>query len=183
MLIPPANNSSDASNGQKPKKLLDQLRDEIRLRHYSIRTEQAYADWNRRFILFHNKRHPREMGAGEITAFLTHLAAEMHVSASTQNQALNAIVFLYKHVIKMDPGQFTGVQRAQDRQRRPVVLTRDEAHKIISGMSGTPKLVTALLYGSGLRLLEGLRLRVKDIDFSRNEIHVKDGRETKTVSP
>jgi len=161
---------------KKPQKLLDQLRDAIRARHYSIRTEKCYADWVRRFILFHNKRHPREMGAPEVEAFLTHLAVDRNVAASTQNQALAAILFLYNHVIEIKLPWLTDVTRAKQPERRPVVLTRDEVKRILNRMTGVASLVARLLYGTGLRLMEGVRLRVKDIDFARGEIVVRQGK-------
>jgi len=144
----------------KPKKLLDQVRDALRLKHYSIRTENSYVDWIRRYILFHHKRHPAEMGAAEIEAFLTHLAVEEHVAASTQNQALSALLFLYREVLHQDLGPIDAL-RARKPKRLPTVLTRDEVQRLIAQMSGTHQLMAKLLYGSGLRLMECLRLRVK----------------------
>jgi len=146
-------------------KLVDQVRDVIRRKHFSIRTEQSYVDWIRRFILFHNKRHPREMAEAEVTEFLSHLARDGRVAASTQNQALSALLFLYKQVLKQEIGWLEGVERAKRPARLPVVLTRDEVHKIFSHLHGTPRLMAGLLYGSGLRLMECVRLRVKDVDF------------------
>ncbi|MBI4726063.1 phage integrase N-terminal SAM-like domain-containing protein [candidate division TA06 bacterium] len=144
-----------------PPKLFDQVRIEIRLRHLSYRTEQAYVHWVRRFILFHGKRHPREMGASEVETFLTHLAVDLKVSASTQNQALNALVFLYRHVIKNDIGEIENMVRAKRPVRVPEVLSREQALRILDAMTGTPQLMARLLYGTGLRLMECLRLRVK----------------------
>jgi integron integrase len=158
------------------KKLLDQARDILRTKHYSYRTEQAYLDWMRRFILFHNKRHPREMGAEEIQAFLLHLAHERNVSASTQNQALSAILFLYRQVIHKDLDTVILPTTAKRPERLPTVLTRQEVLQIINEMSGIYKLMTQLLYGSGLRLMECLRLRIKDIDFDYRTITVRDGK-------
>ncbi len=149
---------------QKPK-LLDQLRQAIRTRHYSIRTEQAYVQWARRYILFHNKRHPLEMDAAEINAYLTHLANDRRVSASTQNQALCAILFLYKQVLTEDPRRIEDLVRAKRPRNLPVVLTRNEVAAVLGQMSGVHWIMGNLLYGSGLRLIECLRLRVKDIDF------------------
>jgi integron integrase len=169
-----------------PPKLLDQVRIEIRLRHLSYRTEQAYVHWIRRFILFHGKRHPREMGAVEVSAFLTHLAVERTVSASTQNQALNAIVFLYRHVVKADIGDIENIVRAKRPVRVPEVLSKEETRRVLDAMTGTPQLMARLLYGTGLRLMECLRLRVKDIDFDRNEITVrggKGGKDRRTMLP
>jgi integron integrase len=162
-----------------PPQLLDRLREAIRVRHYSLRTEQAYMDWVRRFILFHNKRHPLEMGAAEINQFLTHLAAEGHVSASTQNQAFSALLFLYQKVLEVDPGRIAGVVRAVRPRRLPVVLTRQEVRAVLLRLDGVPRLVSGLLDGSGLRVREALRLRVKDIDFSRGEPTVREGKGNK----
>ena len=161
---------------QKPpeKKLLDVVRDAIRTKHYSIRTEEAYVNWVRRFILFHGKRHPKEMGGPEIEAFLTHLAVEGHVSASTQNQALSALLFLYRTVIHLELDYPIDSVRAKPSQHLPEVLTKDEARQVIAQMSGIYQLQAKLLYGSGLRLLECLRLRVKDLDFDRRAIIVRD---------
>jgi integron integrase len=161
---------------EKPsRKLLDQLRDVLQTQHYSLRTENAYVDWARRFILFHNKRHPQEMGVPEIEAFLTHLALERSFSASTQNQALSAILFLYRQVLGLEIEAVDAV-RARKPKRLPTVLTRSEALRVINAMTGTPQLMAKLLYGSGLRLLECVRLRVKDIDFEQYAITVRDGK-------
>ena len=160
---------------QKPK-LLDQVRAAIRAKHYSIRTEEAYVQWIRRYILFHNKRHPREMGPPEINAFLSHLATARRVAASTQNQALCAILFLYKEVLEQDPGRLEGIVRAKKPKRLPVVLTPQEVAAILGQLSGVHWLMVSLLYGSGLRLMECLRLRVKDVDFSYLQIVVRDGK-------
>ncbi len=151
--------------------LLEQLRIALRVRHYSIRTEQAYLGWVRRFILFHGKRHPAAMGAHEITAFLNHLASERHVSASTQNQALCALVFLYKTVLETPLGDLEGLVRAKRARRLPVVLSSEEVIQLLSQLQGAQWLMATLLYGSGLRLLECLRLRVKDLDFERRVIY------------
>lgn len=148
----------------KPK-LLDQLRDIIRLKHYSIRTEQSYVDWAKRYILFHGKIHPKEMGAKEIGAFLTHLAVDKNVSASTQNQALNALVFLYKELLQMNVGDIGDVARAKLPTRRPLVMSRDEVKRVIEKLTGNPRLMAELLYGTGMRLMEGVRLRVKYISL------------------
>jgi integron integrase len=163
----------------QPPRLLDRLRAACRLRHYSLRTEEAYAGWARRYILFHGKRHPLEMGAAEVNAFLTHLAVEGHVSASTQNQAFSAILFLYKSVLQVDPGRIAGVVRASRPRRLPVVLTRAEVRLVLAKLDGTYRLMGQLMYGSGLRLLECLRLRVKDIDFGRGEVIVREGKGNK----
>jgi integron integrase len=147
-----------------------------RLRHYSRSTEQAYAQWVRRFVLFHGKRHPRELGAADVERFLTHLAVDSRVAASTQNQALNALVFLYREVLRMEAPVLESVVRARKPKRLPVVLTRDEVRAVLAELHGTCWLVAALLYGSGLRLLECLTLRVKDLDFATREIRVRDGK-------
>jgi len=163
-----------ASNGRSP--FLDQVRDAIRTRHYSIRTEQAYIGWIRRFILFHNKQHPRELGETHVAEFLTHLAVKRKVSPNTQNQALNALVFLYKQIIRQPLGDILGAVRAKRPQRLPVVLTRDEVRRLFQHLDGPCWLPTCLLYGSGLRLMECLRLRVKDLDFDHRAITVRSGK-------
>ncbi len=160
----------------EPPRLLDRVRQAIRVRHYSIRTEEAYVQWSRRFILFHHKRHPSSMGAEEVNAFLTHLAVEEHVSASTQNQALSAILFLYKNVLDDPLPWLSDVVRARRPRRLPVVLSRDDVRRVLAELEGTPKLVASLLYGTGLRLLEGLRLRVKDFNFVTRIIVVREGK-------
>jgi integron integrase len=167
------------STSPQPPRLLDRVRHACRVRHYSIRTEEAYADWVKRYILFHNKRHPQEMGVAEINAFLTHLAVERQVSASTQNQAFSALLFLYKSVLGTDPGLITGAIRANRPKRLPVVLTRDEVRRVLAQLAGTYRLMGQLMYGSGLRLIECLRLRVKDVDFARGEITVREGKGNK----
>ena len=159
----------------KPK-LLDQVRQAIRTRHYSPRTEETYVHWIKRFIFFHNKRHPAEMAEAEIARFLSNLAAESHVSASTQNQALNAVLFLYRHVLRKDIGYVNGVLRANRPKRLPTVLTRQEVRSILGNLAGLEWIMTMLLYGAGLRLMECLRLRIKDVDFSTNEIRVRSGK-------
>jgi integron integrase len=157
-------------------RLLDQMREILRLHHYSIRTEEAYLAWVKRFILFHNKRHPAEMGQKEISTFLTHLAVNKHVSASTQNQALSAILFLYKRVLNLKLDWLEDVVRAKRPRRLPVVLTKTEVTTILETMSGINALIARLLYGTGMRLMEGLRLRVQDVDFGLNEIIVRSGK-------
>src|SRR5438046_6288480 len=152
-----------ATAPQNKAKLLDQVRDVIRRKHFSIRSEQSYVDWIRRFILFHNKRHPREMAEAEVTQFLTHLVRDGRVAASTQNQALSALLFLYKQVLKQEMGWLEGVERAKRPARLPVILTRDEVHKIFAHLQGTHRLMAGLLYGSGLRLMECVRLRVQPV--------------------
>jgi len=171
-----------ASHGQAPTrkpKLLDQVREAIRARHYSFRTEEAYVGWIRRFILFHHMRHPAEMGKAEIEHFLTALAVKRHVSASTQNQALAAILFLYKEVLGKEPGWLDDVVRAKRSRRLPVVLTRQEVELLLAQLDGVLWVMAMLLYGSGLRLMECLRLRVRDIDFTRREILVREGKGNK----
>jgi len=159
-----------------PPRLLDQLRLALRARHYSKRTEQAYCLWVRRYIHFHDLRHPAEMAEPEINAFLTHLAVADKVSASTQNQALSALVFLYRHVLGRPVGDLSGVVRARVSHRVPVVLTRAEVRAVLAHLDGESRLAAALMYGSGLRLSECLRLRVKDIDFEQHEITVRAGK-------
>ena len=162
------------------KKLLDQVREALRLRHYSWRTEQSYIQWIRRYILFHNKRHPRQMGLPEIEAFLTHLAVEEQIAASTQNQALSALLFLYREVLQIDlPKDQLNIVRAKKPTRLPIVLTRDETRRLLAAMQGVPRLVAQILYGSGLRLSEALRLRVQDIDMERLQILVRGGKGNK----
>lgn len=158
----------------QPPKLLDRLRDAIRSRHYSPRTEEAYLMWAKRFILFHNKRHPSSMGAEEVNAFLSSLAIDDHVAASTQNQALNALLFLYRHVLQDPLPWLQDVIRARRPMHLPVVLTPDEVRIVIDHMRGPSRLVAQLLYGSGLRLMEALMLRVKDVDFPRKQLMVRD---------
>ena len=162
----------------KPK-MLDRVRAVARARHLSHKTEDVYHNFIKRFILFHNKRHPQEMGAEEITAFLTHLAVKENVSASTQNQALFALLFLYRDVLKTALPRIEGVIRAKRPEHLPVVFTPREAKMILENLSGVPYLVASLLYGSGLRLAEALRLRVKDIDFEMNVVTVRDGKGAK----
>ncbi len=148
----------------------------LRVRHYSIRTEQAYLDWIKRFILFHGKRHPREMSESEVGKFLTHLAVERQVSPGTQNQALNALVFMYRHVLERPLEELQGVVRAKRKQRLPVVLTVQEVRAVLKQLQGVYWLTACLMYGSGLRLMECIRLRVKDLDFSHRAIIVRDGK-------
>ena len=163
------------SAAPKPK-LLDRVREAIRTRHYSYRTEKAYVHWIKRFIFFHNKRHPAEMGEAEIGRFLSSLATDSHVSASTQNQALNALLFLYREILKKDIGYVDGVVRAKRPHRLPVVLTRQEVRSILGALGKSDWLMVMLLYGAGLRLMECLQLRVKDIDFTSNQILVRAGK-------
>ncbi len=176
-----------AKEGQKgAPRLLDQVRKAIRVRHYSLRTEEAYVHWIRAFILFHQKRHPRQMGAEEIQAFLSHLALERSVAPATQNQALNALVFLYRHVLGREPGQFNAFARAKTRERLPVVLTPGEVQQVLRELVLPWRLMALLLYGSGLRVMECLRLRIKDIDFGYGQVVVRCGKGAKdriTVLP
>jgi len=164
-----------AAKNRKPR-LLDQVSAAVRTRQMSRRTEKTYKSWIRRYILFHGKRHPRDLAEPEINAFLTHLATRRKVSASTQNQALCAVLFLYRHVLEIDLGDLGEVIRARRRRKLPVVLTQQEVRTILRRLTGTPRLVATLLYGSGLRLSEGLRLRVKDLDFDYRQLTVRDGK-------
>ncbi|MHB1175465.1 MAG: integron integrase [Sulfuriferula sp.] len=171
---------------QESPKLLDRMRAEIRVRHYSIRTEETYVDWARRFILFNNKRHPKELGAAEVRDFLSHLAVDRNVAASTQNQAKSALLFLYRDVLHIQLPWLDEVIAAKMSKRLPVVLTQTETRHLLHAMSGTMGVVASLLYGTGMRLLEGLRLRVKDVEFTRREIIVREGKGNKdrvTVLP
>lgn len=166
--------------------LLEVVRQSIRTKHYSIRTEEVYLSWVRRFVRFHGMRHPREMGAGEVERFLSHLAIQRDVSASTQNQALSAILYLYKEVLGIDLPWMAEVTRAKKQRKLPVVLTRDEVSSLLLQTSGEVGLVIRLLYGTGMRLLEGCRLRIKDVELTRREIIIRDGKGAKdrvTVLP
>lgn len=157
-------------------KLLDQVRDAIRARHYSRRTEEAYVHWIRKYILFHGKRHPRELTASHVTAFLTALAVKQQVSSSTQNQALSSLLFLYRFVLRVDLGEIAPPPRARTPHRVPVVLSTADVKKVLEALEGVPRLVATLLYGAGLRLQECLEIRVKDVDFDRREITVRRGK-------
>ncbi len=161
---------------RRAPRLLEKLREELAVRHYARRTVGTYEQWVRRFLRFHGLRPPREMGQAEINAFLTHLAVDQQVSASSQTQALSALLFLYRHVLGIDPGELTGVVRARVKRRVPVVMTPAEVQKVLEQLNGTPALVSGLLYGSGLRLMEALRLRVQDLGFERREITVRSGK-------
>lgn len=160
---------------QKPK-LLDQVRNLMRLKHLSYKTERAYISYIREYILFHNKKHPTDMGVNEIREYLTHLAVEKNVAASTQNVAFNALLFLYKQVLGIELPHIEGVFRAQKPKRLPAVFTPAEAKAIIAELDGATRLIVSLLYGCGMRLTEVLRLRVKDIDFEIRQITVRDGK-------
>jgi len=169
----------DCQKGQNhaaaPKKLLEQVSDALRRKHYSYRTEQTYIQWIKRYIFFHNTRHPAEMGTPEVEAFLTHLAVEKKVAASTQNQALSALLFLYRHVLYQELGPINAL-RAKPSKHLPTVLSKNEVTLLLDRLTGVHSLLACLLYGSGMRLAEGLRLRVKDIDFEQHHILVRDGK-------
>jgi len=162
---------------EKPK-LLDRVRNSLRQRNYSYRTEQAYVGWIKRFILFHNKRHPNEMGAKEIEEYLTYLAVDKRVAPATQGQALNSILYLYKHILKRDVGAIQAL-RPRGSKHLPTVLTPEEASKILTLLDGQTQLMAKLLYGSGLRVSEVLRLRVKDVEFGQSQILVRDSKGNK----
>ncbi len=162
--------------GNSRPRLLDTVREAVRVRHYSRRTEKAYVRWIRQFVKFHHMRHPRDMGQKEVTAFLTHLAVVRKVSASTQNQALSALVFMYRHVLGHELPWLDDLVRAKRRRKIPVVLSRGETQRVLAQLDGDNLLVASLLYGSGLRLLEALRLRIKDVDLERLELQVRDGK-------
>jgi len=169
-------------DGQQPlpktgePRFLDQVANACRVKHLAYRTEQSYVAWVKRFILFHDKRHPQGMGPPEVRAFLTHLARNRRVAASTQNQALNALVFMYREVLRRDPGEFGEFQPAKRPKRLPTVLTRDEVQRVLTHLSGTYGLMARLLYGSGMRLMECVRLRIKDVDFAAGTITVRGGK-------
>ena len=160
-------------------KLLDRVRAKIRAKHYSLRTERAYLAWIRRFILFNDKRHPSEMAAPDVERFLTHLAVEGRVAAATQNQALAALLFLYREILEVDLAWIENVVRARMPARVPVVLPRQDVQRLLEELHGELHLIAQLLYGSGLRLMEALRLRVKDIDFEYSQVVVRDGKNAK----
>jgi integron integrase len=168
MTMPPA--------GQQPPRLMDRVRQACRLRHFSPRTEEAYTSWIRRFIVYQGKRHPETLGETEVAAFLSSLAISRHVSASTQNQAMSALLFLYETVLERPLASMPGIARATTPVRLPIVLSKEEVRRLLDALIGTPKLVAALLYGAGLRLTEGVELRVKDIDFDRCQITVRQGK-------
>ncbi len=172
---PPVPQYTPGDTGKDPSepRLLDQVRAQIRLRHYSIRTEAQYVQWVKRFVLFHQKRHPREMGAAEVEAFLTHLALERHVASATQNQALSALLFLYRQVLGVELPWLDDVVRAKQPERLPVVLTRSEVQRVLERMDGVYGLLARLLYGTGMRLMEVIRLRVKDVDFAQRSCLVR----------
>lgn len=167
---------SPANIASGPPRLLDRLRQTLRTRHYSPRTEKAYVAWIRRFVLFHEKRHPLEMGRVEVERFLTHLAVQQNVSASTQNQAFSAVLFLYREVLARPLVGIDDVVRAKRPIRLPVVLSREEVAAVLGYLTGAPLLMCSLMYGGGLRLLETCRLRTKDLDFERGEVTVRTGK-------
>lgn len=167
-------------------RLLAQVRVRIRFKHYSLRTEQAYVDWIKRFIRFHGNRHPSELSAGDVEQFLTHLASDLNVAASTQNQAQSALLFLYREVLALELPRLDGVVRAKTASRLPTVLTRSEVARLLDAFGIAHRLVAELLYGTGMRIMEAVRLRVKDVDLERREILVRDGKGAKdrvTVLP
>ena len=168
---------ADPAADPRPRRLLDQVRDRIRVKHYSLRTEQTYVDWIKRYIIYFGKQHPATLSAGHVERFLSHLASERNVAASTQNQAKSAILFLYKEVLGVELPWLEGITQAKAPKRLPVVLTRDEVSRALARLpAGAHQLVGGLLYGCGLRLLEALRLRVKDVEFARGEILVREGK-------
>jgi integron integrase len=178
--------ASPVSRTSKPPKLLDRVRETMRLNRYSPRTEQAYVHWIKRFIRFHGVRHPQEMGADEVRAFLSHLATELNVAASTQNQAFSALLFLYQEVLRERLPWIDDIARAKRPKKVPVVFTQAEARQVLSKITGTPRLMAHLLYGSGLRLMECVRLRVKDVDLGYLQITLRDpkgGRDRVTMVP
>jgi integron integrase len=174
--------SGDISgSGGRPEspRLIDEVRRRLRFKHYSLRTEQAYVGWIRRFILANGKRHPRLLGGVEVEVFLSALAAERDVAASTQNQALSALLFLYREVLGIELAWMASIDRAKRPRKLPTVLSREEVSRLLAAMDGRVWLIASLLYGTGMRLMEGLRLRVKDVDFARNEICIRDGKGAK----
>ena len=170
--------NATAAAAQQPR-LMDRVRAALRVAHYALSTERTYCHWIKRYILHHNKRHPLEMGAAEVGEFLSHLAAVENVSASTQNQAMHAVLYLYKHVLGVDLPWLDGVTRARESKRLPVVLTQREMQALLRHVHGTSSTIIKLLYGTGMRLLEGLRLRIKDMDLERREIIVREGKGNK----
>ena len=175
MLLVHPKTQTKSTLAQSPE-LLDQVRAKLRVKHYSMRTEEVYVDWIKRFILFHDKRHPRDMAAPQVEAFLTDLAITRQVSASTQNQAKSAILFLYREVLEQELAWMEKVARAKAPERMPTVLTLAETRAILGRLHGTHWLIASLLYGAGMRLMEAVRLRVKDIEFTRREIIVREGK-------
>src|SRR5436189_4212918 len=177
---PTAPDVRETASAESPKpKLLDRVRHAVRARHYRRRTEKAYVHWIKRYIFFHGKRHPAEMGAAEVTAFLTALAVRERVAASTQNQALNALLFLYREILGVELPWLDNVVRAKRPQHLPTVLTREEVRTVLEQLDRAPRLMALLLYGAGLRLLECCRLLIKDVDFATNQITIRDGKGSK----
>lgn len=177
MSYAPGNGGINRTVGGRPApRLFEEVRRVLRLKHYSLRTEEVYLGWIRRFVLAHGRRHPRELGAAEVEHFLSGLAVQGKVAASTQNQALSALLFLYRQVLGIELPWMEGVVRAKRPQRVPAVLSREEVTRVLACMEGRPWLLASLLYGTGMRLMEALRLRVKDVDFDRREITVRDGK-------
>ena len=162
-----------------PRRLVDVFSEVCRTEHYAYRTEETYLKWVKRYIAYHRNRHPREMGAEEVRQFLSHLAVDRKVTASSQNQALSAILFLYRKVLNIDLPWMVDVVRAKRSQRMPVVLSRDEVRRVLECMTGRPRLMASMCYGSGLRMVECLRLRIKDIDFDYRQVVVRDGKGSK----
>ena len=160
-------------------RLLDQVRDRIRRKHYSIRTEQAYLHWVKAFVRFHGMKHPATMGAAELESFLTYLAVERHVSSSTQNQALSGLLFLYREVLEIELPWLDGIERSKRPTRLPVVLTEEEVTAVLGQLDGTTALILKLAYGTGMRIMEVVRLRVKDVEFARGEILIREGKGAK----
>ncbi|MGE5453212.1 MAG: integron integrase [Acidobacteriota bacterium] len=169
----------DSSTSPQPPKLLDELRRQIRLRHYSLRTEDQYVYWVRFFIQFHGRRHPRDMGAPEVTRFMSHLAADKRVAVSTHKQALSALMFLYRHVLRQELPWMNEIVRPKTERRLPVVLTSQEVQQVLLNLSGVQQLIAKVLYGTGMRITEALRLRVKDIDFGHRTLIVREGKGAK----
>ncbi len=176
MLAPVARMLTEPDHLETPRGLLALARERMRTRHLALRTEQAYLQWLQRYVDFHDRRHPRELGASEIEQFLTHLAVQRKVSAATQNQALQALLFLYRHVLDIELPWLDNVTRATSEKKLPVVLSRKEVQSLLAQLQGTPWLVASLLYGSGLRLMEAMRLRVKDLALERGELIVRQGK-------
>jgi integrase len=172
----PIDGSDSATEPSNPPRLLDQIRERIRYKHYSLRTERAYVDWARRYVLFHGKRHPRELGAADVEAFLSHLVNERNVAASTHQQALAALLFLYGEVLQVELPWLDDIGRPRKPKRLPVVLTRGEVADTLAHMVGEHRLMARLIYGAGLRLMECVRLRVKDLDLARGELVVRSGK-------
>ena len=173
---PPPLDELTTGSGPQPKKLLDQVREALRIKHYSYRTEQTYVDWIKRYILFHKKQHPKDLGVEAIREFIAHLATERKVATSTQNQALSAVLFLYRTVLQKEIHLLPELVHPSRPKRLPTVLTHEEAMAIINSMRGVPRIMTKILYGSGLRLMECIRLRVRDIDFEQHQILVRGGK-------